>query len=132
MGRYDRQYDFGLRGYRDTTRPMMDDRYRGARPGYGGYGRDFDERAAPEMRRANRVTARYNMDYVTGHTGSPYDRNYRMYTGDRPGRMGDDRMMRRPYWTTGGSRTLRGSSYPTGYDFPDYGPSYGGRYPDEL
>ena len=46
--------------------------------------------------------------------------------------MGDERWYRRPYMTIGGSRTLRGVLLPTGYDYPDYGPNYGGRYPDEL
>ena len=55
-----------------------------------------------------------------------------MYTGDRMDRMGDERYYRRPYLTIGGTRTLRGSSFPTGYDYPVYGPDYGGRYPDEL
>lgn len=131
MPRYDRQYDFGLRGYRQTTRPMMDDRFRGPRYDHG-YNRAYDERAYPEHRLANRVTARYNRDYVTGYSADRYDRNYHMYTGDRPERMGDGRWMSRPYWTVGGSRTMRGASFATGYDYPIYGPNYGGRYPDEL
>ena len=119
MARYDRQYDFGLRGYRQTTRPMMDHRYR-PHPYDSGYRATFDERAYPEERLANRVTARYNRDYVTGHSGERYDRNYTMYGADHPDRMGDSRFMRRPYFTQGGTRTMRGASIPVQYDYPDY------------
>lgn len=97
----------------------------------GGYDPRMDERAGQRL--GNRVTARYNMDYVYGARGARHDhRNYRMYTGDRPDRMGDERLYRRPYMTIGGTRTQRGGGYPVGYDGPDYGPDYGGRYPDEL
>jgi hypothetical protein len=121
-----RNYDYGLRGARDTTPPRFRGDYRM---------RGYD---APYLRepgrppRPNRVTARYNRDYVYGNEGERFPRNYNFYTGDRMDRMGDERWYRRPYMTTGGSWTLRGSAYPTGYDYPDYGPNYGGRYPDEL
>ncbi len=127
MARYDRQYDFGLRGYRQTTRPMMDHRYR-PHPYDSGYRASFDERAYPEERLANRVTARYNRDYVTGYPPEErYDRNYTMYGADHPDRMGDSRMMRRPYFTHAGTRTMRGGSIPMEYDYPDYR-----RYPDGI
>lgn len=129
MSRYDRQYDFGLRGYPQTTHPRMD----GRRPRYDdqGYRGGYDPRAFPEQRFNTRVTARYNMDYIAGYRAErPVD--YNMYTGDHPARIGDSRYMRQPYYTTGGTRTMRGSNFPTGYDYPDYGPNYGGRYPDEL
>ena len=141
MPGYDSRYDYGLRGYRETTRPMMDNRYAARRYDYGYRGAyDYshrvghEERAHPEERLRNRVTARYNRDYVMGYRNRDerYGTNYQMYTGDYPGRMGDDRWMRQPYITHGGTRTLRGSSYPTGYDYPNYGPNYGGWYPDEL
>lgn len=119
-----RNYDYGLRGARETMRGRYDRGYPGRRY-YSGY----DERFRP---RYNRVTARYNLDYVYGNQGDRYPRNYNFYTGDRMDRMGDERWYRYPYMTTGGTRTLRGSSYPTGYDYPSYGPNYGGRYPDEL
>ena len=131
MSRYDRQYDFGLRGYRQTTHPMMDHRYRGRPYDYGYRGGAFEERAQPEERLSHRVTARYNMDYVTGYP-SRYDRNEYRYGGDHPDRIGDGTYMRRPYLTQGGTRTMRGSSIPVSYDYVDYGPNYGGRYPDEL
>ena len=125
MARYDRSYDYGLRGAREAApRP-----FRGGPRPRGRYDVMYDERSRP---RTNRVTARYNTDYVYGARGQRYDRNFNMYTGDRMDRMGDERMYRRHYQTIGGTRTLRGSSSPTGYDYPDYGPSYGGRYPDEL
>jgi hypothetical protein len=129
MRRYQNDYDFGLRGYPQTAR-----RGWGAfRDRYGEeFRRPFDERAFPEQRLSNRVSARYNLDYVMGHQRNPYDRQYNMYTGDRPQRIGDARYMRHPYITSVGTWTMRGSTYPTGYDYPDYGPNYGGRYPDEL
>jgi hypothetical protein len=116
MSRYDRQYDFGLRGYRQTTRPMMDGRYGGS-PYDQGYRAGFDERAFPEQRYSNRVTARYNLDYVVGNRGERYERAYG--PEDRY-RMGDESAMRRPYYTQGGSRTMRGTSMPIAYDYPDY------------
>ena len=56
MSRYDRQYDFGLRGYSQTTRPMMDARHL-ARSYDAGFRRGFDERAFPEQRLGNREPA---------------------------------------------------------------------------
>jgi hypothetical protein len=120
MPRYDRQYDFGLRGYRQTTSPMMDHRYH-PYPYDSGYRATYDERAYPEGRLSNRVTSRYNREYVTGYRPDDrYDRNYTMYGGDHPDRMGDARFMRRPYFTQGGTRTMRGGSMPMEYDY-DYG-----------
>jgi hypothetical protein len=127
MPRYDRQYDFGLRGYRQTTRPMMDERY--GRHSYDfGYRPGFDERAFPQERLANRVTARYNRDYVVGNRGDRYERNEHMYGADHPARMGDDSYMRRPYYTQGGTRTMRGIPIPFSYDYPDFR----GRYPEGI
>lgn len=120
-----RRYDYGLRGVPAAAPPY----YRSGPGGPPAYDYDMDRRLAP---RTNRISAPYNIDYVYGARGGRYDRNYSMYTGDRPDRMGDERMYRSPYTTTGGTWTYRGSSGPTGYDAPDYGPSYGGRYPDEL
>lgn len=119
-----RNYDYGMRGMSDTTRGRFP-----RPPRMRAYDFGFDERATT---RPNRVTARYNLDYVEGYQGERRPRNYNFYTGDRMDRMGDERWYRRPYMTIGGSRTLRGAAYPTGYDYPDYGPNYGGRYPDEL
>lgn len=125
MARYDRQYDFGLRGFRQTTRPMRDSRYRG--PFYDhGYRGGFDERAFPEQRLSNRVTARYNSDYVTGYSREPAARYPYLYGGDHADRIGDGSFMRRPYLTRSGTRTLRGTM-PTGYDYPNYGPDHPGR-----
>lgn len=124
MSRYDRAYDYGLRGRPPVPRPAFR-----ARRGPGDEP-PHDRRIA--YRNQSRVTQPYNIDYVYGARGERYDRNYNMYTGDRPDRMGDARMYRQPYMTTGGTRTFRGADLPTGYDRPDYGPTYGGRYPDEL
>lgn len=130
MPSYDRHYDYGLRGARETGGPPFGGRSFGPPPRR--YGFEYDERGTPRI--GNRVTARYNADYVYGARGiSDYDRrNYFMYTGDRPDRMGDGRYYRQPYYGRSGTRTLRGSNFPTGYDHPDYGPNYGGRYPDEM
>lgn len=127
MAHYDTGYDYGWRGFREGPPP----RFRSSpRTAGAGYDPMSDERSAPRLQ--NRVTERYNLDYVYGARGPRYDRNYRMYTGDRPDRMGDERLYRRPYNTISGTRTLRGSTEPTGYDGPDYGPDYGGRYPGEM
>ncbi len=117
MPGYDRHYDYGMRGYRETMRAFGPRAF--GHPRYDG-----------DMPR--HVTARYNLDYVVGTRGDRYPRNFNMYGGDRMQRNGDMRYYRQPYMTRGGSYTLRGSNFPTGYDYPDYGPNYGGRYPDEF
>lgn len=122
MSRYDRSYDYGLRG--------------SPNPHYGRheriYAADYERRADPEGRRANRVTAPYNYDYVFGGRGGGYPRNYNAYTGDHPGRIGDRDSYHRPYLSRGGTRTWRGTTPPQRYDVPSRGPDYGGRYDDEL
>jgi hypothetical protein len=139
MPGYERHYDYGMRGYRQTTRPFSP--YVSGPSGYdrpylprydAGYSRGWNRWGArpPEMPR--HVTARYNLDYVIGDRGDHYPLSYNMYGGDRVQRNGDSRYYRQPYMTNGGSRTLRGSNFPTGYDYPDYGPEYGGRYSDEF
>jgi hypothetical protein len=127
MPRYDRHYDYGLRGYPETVRPRL----RRAPMRASGYEGGLNERGRHGSL-PNRVTARYNADYVRGEQGDPRPRNYSMFTGDRPERIGDERMYRMPYVTRGGTWTGRGAGFARGYDAPDYGPNYGGRYPDEL
>lgn len=130
MAAYDRHYDFGMRGYQQTTRPLM----RGA-PRRNDYDRGYDFGPPPfgwPRGYSNRVTARYNMDYIMDRKGGYDQRNFNMYGGDRPGRVGGEGMYRRPYITSGGTWTMRGASFGGGYDYPNYGPNYGGRYPDEL
>jgi hypothetical protein len=112
MARYDRRYDFGLRG---------DDRGMGGRGAPARYDRgQLADRSAAERRtepRTPRVTARYNRDYVFGGRGEDaYPRNHTTFGGDRPDRIGDERYMRQPYTTIGGTRTFRGSPEPIGYD----------------
>ncbi|HET7274022.1 MAG TPA: hypothetical protein VFI91_02515 [Longimicrobiaceae bacterium] len=107
--RYDRHFDYGMRGYPDAPPPRDFE------------GSPVDERRSRE-RLGNRVTSRYNADYVYGGRGSIPPPNYNMYTGDRPGRIGDERYYRKPYRTIGGTHTWRGSNEPIGYDYP-----YGGR-----
>ncbi|HET8654276.1 MAG TPA: hypothetical protein VFL93_01995, partial [Longimicrobiaceae bacterium] len=123
MARYDRRYDYGMRGFPQTMRPRM-------RPRTPSYDLAYDLSRPPLFPvngRPDRVVAPYNLDYVVGNMGPRYPRDYNMYTGDRMDRMGDDRYMRRPYLTIGGTWTNRGSANPVGYDYPVYGPDYGGR-----
>lgn len=141
MRGYDRGYDYGLR-FRQTAAWREPVRTRYA-PGYGGdfrarfdYGRDYagydpGYGATPYP---NRVTARYNLDYV--REPHPGDRpvNYAPYGGDRIGRVGDMREYHGSYQTTGGTRTWRGGGWPMGWerqqlrygaDFPRYRGEHG-------
>jgi hypothetical protein len=118
------RYDYGLRGPWDTVEPRF------ARPRVRAYGRDYDPR---EIRTVptNRVTARYNADYIQPR-GERYPFNPYRFGGDSPGRIGDERDYRQPFMTRGGTRTSRGAPPPPIHDYRAYGPHYGGRYPDEL
>jgi hypothetical protein len=107
------RYDYGLRGYRETA-PR-----RGGSPWHlhGGPEDPRDGRGyrpgEPRWREpayepiGNRVTARYNRDYVDGYRDR-YPVNYNPYGGDSRWRMGDYREFERPYMTKGGSYTYRG------------------------
>jgi hypothetical protein len=111
MPRYDRSYDYGLRGYRETTAFRPRGRVLGSASGYD---RDYPL--------PNRITARYNADYVFGNRGDRYPTNHHTFGGDREQRVGDMRYYRQPYTTIGGTRTFRGSRDPMGYgrDFDTY------------
>ncbi len=118
MARYDRNFDYGLRG-RDQVAPerrggfgapggrdMGYDREFGPR-GRDGRGYDYGFRGAPPMR-TRRVTASYNMDYVFPHPDArPV--NYNEYGGSPEIPVGDLSQFQRPYTTQGGTRTFRGS-----------------------
>ncbi len=113
MARYDRGYDYGLRGWSDTVRPR-DLAERGGTFGYAaGAGYDAAMRRAASL--PNRVTASYNRDYVYPR---PDDRsvNYTSYGGDVEGRIGDMRQYQRPYGTIGGTSTWRGGGRPVGWE----------------
>jgi hypothetical protein len=128
MRGYDRGYDYGLRGFRQTAQwrdPVRaryagggyGEDYRGARGGYGaeyrrGGGYDFGYGATPYP---NRVTAAYNLDYVREPHPGERPVNYAPYGGDRIGRIGDGREYHAPYQTTGGTRTWRGE-WPMGWE----------------
>lgn len=111
-----RGYDYGLRGFYETAprRPAVrtrvyDEGYRGG--GGGGYDRGYYGRPAF----SNRVTQRYNRDYV--HPGPQrYAENYVSFGGDREDRIVDATGYWRPYATIGGSRTMRGGGMPMGWE----------------
>jgi len=108
MRGYDRGYDYGLRGYRQTARrePVRTREVGGP----AGYDRSMSFRVAgPPSRFPNRVTARYNMDYVREQHPNEYPINYVSYGGDREGRIGDMREYQAPYGTIGGTSTYRGA-----------------------
>lgn len=113
MARYDRSYDYGLRGYRETA-PMRGrgwDTGRGAPPRTQGYDRDFGYSRGPG-RYFNRVTARYNLDYTYDQPYRGNARNLNPYGGDRIDRIGDLESYYHPYTTIGGTRTWRGGFQP--------------------
>ena len=141
MARYDRHYDYGLRGMDDT--PRRDARFGGGRgrPGGGydapfrgggggsegyaaGAGYDYGYRGAPPMH-TPRVTARYNRDYVFPREERPV--NYNSYGGSPELRVGDYTEFQRPYQTISGTRTSRGMG-PVGWEraYSRYGRDYGG------
>lgn len=98
--RYGRDYDHGLRGFRDTVR------YDG---GYRDEHRYRGRDATP------RVTQAYNREYVHPDPWSR-PRNPNPYGGDAPERIVDAGGYWRPYMTTGGTRTLRGGGLPVGWE----------------
>lgn len=125
------RYDYGLRGYRETVprRPPVRMRVydRGGGYGRGGFGR-------PGL--PNRVTQRYNMEYVRPEPNR-LETNYAPFAGDVEDRVVDATGYWRPYHTVGGSRTWRGGGLPVGWErepeytrydraFRGYGPDYYG------
>jgi len=107
MARYDRHYDYGLRGYDQTVR-----QHRDAGPRGMGHGYDYGYRGAFPIRRPNRVTERYNRDYTYDRPYRGTRRNYASFGGDFDGRIVDSSEYLHPYMTIGGSRTSRGSVRP--------------------
>jgi len=101
------RYDYGLRGWRDTApdRPPVRVREVG-----GGYDRGYRGPPFP-----NRVTQRYNLEYVRPGP-NPLRTNYAPYGGDARGRVVDSTGYWRPYTTQGGSRTWRGGGMPLGWE----------------
>ncbi|HYH79405.1 MAG TPA: hypothetical protein VEX86_06400 [Longimicrobium sp.] len=139
MRGYDRGYDYGLRGWPQAQRRREPVRTRFL-GGYGGdyrgggvardapvgwvrrdeaYGLDYGPLdGAPHGARppVNRVTARYNLDYVREQHPGEHPVNYTPYGGDRIGRVGDMREYQAPYQTIGGTRTMRGGGWPVGWE----------------
>jgi hypothetical protein len=123
MRGYDRGYDYGLRGFREAaqwrepvrTRFVGRDGWtgRGFRRPAGRYGGDYDGYEAGPF--SNRVTARYNLDYVREQHPGERPVNYVPYGGDRIGRVSDGRDYPMPYQTSGGTRTRRGE-WPMGWE----------------
>ncbi|HET7461277.1 MAG TPA: hypothetical protein VFJ82_08505 [Longimicrobium sp.] len=151
MRGYDRGYDYGLRGWpqargmREPVRTRFTGGYDGGFRGFRAadrddiaYGSDYDAarrqglgyRLGPPP---NRVTARYNLDYVREQHPGERPVNYAPYGGDRIDRVGDLRAYHGPYQTVGGTRTWRGE-WPMGWehsqsrygmDYPNYRNDYG-------
>jgi hypothetical protein len=151
MRGYDRGYDYGLRGWPQARRRQAPVQTRFVGGGeYGGdygprgpfraeersdsaYGSDYDAMRRDFARGRmgpppNRVTARYNLDYVREQHPGEHPVNYMPYGGDRIGRVNDVRAYRAPYQTLGGTRTWRGE-WPMDWerhqirydsDYPDY------------
>jgi hypothetical protein len=69
MPRYDSCYDYGLRGFRQTSPPRFGGGLPPSRRPYASY---YDERSQPRIE--NSVIQRYNSDYVYGARGPRYDR----------------------------------------------------------
>ena len=107
MPQYDRPYDYGLRGYREIPPTGRT---------FPRYDWDFTRSERRTGQRSNRVTTRYNLDYVAGDRGPEYPRNFNRYGGDREIPVGDIGLYQRPYTTIGGTQTYRGSVRPLGYD----------------
>jgi hypothetical protein len=118
------RYDYGLRGARETFEPRFRRRGRNWRDA------DFDA-GGRQVGGAYRVTAPYNLDYVRD-VGDRRPIDDARHQGTWRERLDADRAYRHSYITRGGTRTSRGVPPPTAYDYRDYGPDFGGRYPDEL
>jgi len=131
MARYDRplrrRYDFGMRGYRETTRPLG--RRRLYPPRYDTFYLESYSEIGQEIPLPNRVTRRYNREYVDDRLNAARAYGYGLRN---PNRIVGEDAYRRPYQTIGGTRTSRGTPGPDRYIPGRFGPSYGGRYPDEL
>jgi hypothetical protein len=120
MARYDDRYrDWPDPARIRSPRRLYYDRYAGDTEG---------RRRSPRL---NRVTAPYNRDYLRPVSDPPQFNPY-PFAGDRPDRIEDPRAYGYPYVTRAGTWTSRGANRPMRYDYRDFGPDYGGRYPDEL
>lgn len=107
MARYDRSYDYGLRGYRETT-----GRTGPGAPPRARSGQDFAYPRTPPGRYDAHVTAGYNRDYTYDRPYRGYERNYNPFGGDRIGRIGDVQDYLHTYRTIGGTHTSRGGFRP--------------------
>lgn len=118
------RYDFGWRGARESATPR-----RWAWTGLP-YDEHFRRRRIPP---STRITAPYNLDYVRD-LGPRFPRNPNPYAGEWYDQMISEDEYRPPYITRTGTHTRRGvprQSRPS-YDFRNFGPDYGGIYPDEV
>lgn len=105
------RYDFGMRGYRDTApeRPPVRMRYTGAA------GRGYDRGYYGQPALPNRVTQRYNREYVYPEPNQ-LRTNDVPFGGDFDQRIVDGTGYWRQYATQGGSRTMRGGGLPMGWE----------------
>ena len=134
MARYDRFYDYGLRGFRETTEFRRPAPRRPFRYDYdAGFRHHPDANPFP-----NRVTARYNEDYTYGDHDPRYERDrYPVHPADDP-RIIEAGNVEMRYRTIGGTQTGRGRArstapaydrdYRFGRDFERYDRGYRRRY----
>jgi hypothetical protein len=106
-----RGYDYGLRGYHDTAPERAPVRMRYVGGQGGGYDRGYHGR--PPF--PNRVTQRYNMEYLHPQPNQ-LRTNYVPFGGDVDERIVDSTGYWRPYSTQGGSSTWRGGGQPMGWE----------------
>src|SRR5690606_16775586 len=125
MTRYDERNDRSMRG--DPWPPPF--RRRSRRAVYDRRFQDWYSLGPGEVPLPNRVTRRYNREYVDDRLN---ERNAYGLGGDRFGRMGGEELYRAPYQTIGGTRTFRGAPPPRRAVPGRFGPSYGGRFSDEV
>ena len=106
-----RGYDYGLRGFQETAPERGPVRLRHVSRQGGGYDQGYYGR--PQL--PNRVTQRYNMEYVRPGPNR-LETNYMPFGGDFEQRVVDSTGYWRPYSTQGGSRTMRGGGLPMGWE----------------
>lgn len=127
MARDERRYDFGLRGYPQAAAPLV--RRPRRRMRFDPFSAEWYAASERGVPRSPRVTQRYNREYVDDRYN---ERRAGGWSEARYDRIVGQDGYGAPYRTVGGTRTGRGMIRPGRPGPGAYGPSYGGRYPDEL